>query len=128
MIKKGSRILISLFVIVILVSCGNTVDSEKTELYSNKAEEAIQLLNSGERDKLKEQFDDEMKEAMTDDNFAIVEDAIKEAGNFEKIEKSSVSQKNEVYSAVTIAKYSNKKRVFTINYNSDEQIVGLFIK
>lgn len=128
MIKKGSRILISLFVIVILVSCGNTVDSEKTELYSNKAEEAIQLLNSGERDKLKEQFDDEMKEAMTDDNFAIVEDAIKEAGNFEKIEKSSVSQKNEVYSTVTIAKYSNKKRVFTINYNGDEQIVGLFIK
>lgn len=85
-------------------------------------------MNSGERDKLKEQFDDEMKEAMTDDNFAIVEDAIKEAGNFEKIEKSSVSQKDEVYSTVTIAKYSNKKRVFTINYNGDEQIVGLFIK
>lgn len=126
--KKAGKIFISLFLIFVFVGCGKKVNTEKTELYSKKADEAIQLLNSGDRDKLKEQFNDEMKQGMTNENFTTVEDAIKEAGKFEEIEKSSVTQKDEFYSTVTIAKYSNKKRVFTINYNDDGQIVGLFIK
>ena len=128
-VKKIGKILVGLFVFsLILVGCGKKVDSEKTELYSKKAEETIQLLNEGKRDDLKEQFNAEMKEGMTEENFDTVETAIKEAGDFKQIEKSSVEEKDGIYITVTIAEYSKQKRVFTISYNDNEQIVGLFIK
>lgn len=127
--KRIVKSLIGMFVLfLILAGCSGKVDSEKSELYSKKAEEAIQLLNNKKQDELKEQFNDEMKEGMTKENFDIVENSIKEAGDFEKIEKSSVQEKENVYTTVTIVKYSKAKRVFTISYNSKEQIVGLFIK
>ncbi len=127
--NKISKLLVCLFVFfIILTGCGKKVDTEKSELYSKKAEGAIQLLNNGKREELKTQFNPEMQVGMTKENFDTVEVAIKEAGDFEKFEKSSIQEKDGIYSTVTIAKYSNQKRVFTISYNDDEQIVGLFIK
>lgn len=49
-------------------------------------------------------------------------------GDYDSISKEVVSGKDNTASVVIVAKYENSKMQLSVNYNTDMEIIGLFIK
>lgn len=114
---------------LMLVACGgNKVDDSTAEKYITQAEEIIALLNESNYEEVHAMFADEMKIGLPIDDMADLTPIIEESGSFEKIDKVSVEEKDDLYTTVLVAKYSDKNRVYTITFNDKEEVVGLFIK
>ena len=62
------------------------------------------------------------------EQLAQIEPVIEQSGNFEQIEKSTVEEKDGMKIVVLVAQYSNDKRVFTISYDGEDKIAGLFVQ
>lgn len=121
--------IIGALLVMSLVACGgNKVDDAKAEKYTAKAEEVILLLNDGNYEAVYETFDDVMKAGLPVAAMGELTPIIEESGQFEGIDKASVEEKGGIYTSVSRAKYSNKNRIYTISFNSDDEVVGLFIK
>jgi len=128
MTKRLITLLFSISLILTLVGCGNKLDAETTILYSNKAQEAIQLLIENELDSVFEQFDETMKAQLSKEQMEQVTSYIDAAGEFEATKKSAVQEKDGYYIVVTVAEFSKENRVFTITYNQAAQIAGLYVR
>lgn len=113
-----------------LVACGgNKVDDATAEKYIGNGENIVSLLNKKDFEEVHAQFDDNMSEKLPVKGLEELTPIIEESGNFEKIDKSSVEEDDEgMYIVVLVAKYSEKKRVFTISFNDDEEVAGLYVK
>lgn len=110
-------------------ACGNGgADDPLTEKYQPKAEEVVNHLNNQEYSDIIPQLDSEMKELLTEDKLKELEPVIAEAGDFDSITKSSVEEVDGYYQVILVAKYSNANLRYTVAYNDDDQITGLFIK
>lgn len=115
--------------IFMLVACGgNKVDDETAEIYISKAEEIIGLLSENNYETVHAMFSDEMKLGLPVKDMEELTPVIEESGSFESIDKTSVEEDDGLYITVIVAKYSNKNRIFTITFNENEEVVGLFIK
>lgn len=125
------KILITLFTVVlmiVLVACGgNKVDDAAAEKYITQAEEIIGLLNDGNYEEIHSQLDETMKAGLPVVAMADLTPIIKESGTFEKIDKASVEENEGMYTTILVAKYSEKNRVFTISFDGDDQVSGLYI-
>lgn len=127
--KRITLLIVAILMIVGLVACGGSkVDDATTEKYRAQAEQVVSLLNAGDYEELHTMFDAQMKEGLSLGKMAELTPLIEEAGTFEKVDKFSVEEKDGFYVTVLVAKYSEKKRVYTISFNENEEIVGLFIK
>lgn len=116
-------------VLMMLAACGgNKVDDGTAEKYSAQAEEIILLLNEGEYEAVFEQLNDDMKAGLPVSEMEELTPIIEESGDFETIDKASVEEQDGMYVTVSRAKYTEKNRVYTITFNSDDEIAGLFIK
>lgn len=114
---------------VLLVACGGGGgDDASTEKYISQAEEVITNLNEGNYEAVHIMFNDEMKNGLPVEDMEELGGIIEGAGDFEKIDKSAVEKQDEYYVTVLDAKYSEKNHVYTISFNDDEEIVGLYIK
>lgn len=126
------KILVMMFgtvLMLMLVACGgNKVDDSTAEKYITQAEEIITLLNEGNYEKVHAMFDDEMKTGLPVEDMGELTPVFEESGSFEEIDKTSVEEEDSLYITVLAAKYSNENRVFTITFNDDEEVAGLFIK
>lgn len=112
-----------------LVACGgNKVDDSTAEKYITNAEEVVSFLNEGSYAKVHTMFDEQMATALPVEQMEELTPIIEQSGNFEKIDKSSVEEKDGIYVVVLVAKYSEENRVYTISFNEKEEVVGLFIK
>lgn len=115
--------------ILLLVACGgNKVDDGTADIYINKAEEIVDLLNDSDYEAVHAMFNDEMKSGLPVIAMEELTPIFKESGSFEEINKASVEESDGIYTTVLAAKYSDKNRLFTISFNSDEEVAGLFIK
>lgn len=127
--KRITLLIVAILIIVGLVACGGSkVDDATTEKYRAQSEQVVSLLNAGDYEELHTMFDAQMKEGLPVGKMAELTPLIEEAGTFEKVDKFSVEEKDGFYVTVLVAKYSEKKRVYTISFNGNEEIVGLFIK
>lgn len=121
---------ISMGLMFIFVACGGKkVDDVTSEKLLTKAEDTITFINKGDYKKVYEMFDKTMKkelplETLTK-NFAPV---IEESGSFEEVTKSSVEEEDRYYVTSLVVKYSNKDRIFTVSFNDQEEIAGLFVQ
>lgn len=114
---------------MLLIACGGEkVDDETAQDYITKAESVINLLNNKQYDELIALFDDNMKAGLTENELVKLEPFIEEGGEFEKIDKSSVEKDNGIYVAVLTANYSNATRIYTISFNENDEVSGLFVK
>lgn len=120
---------IGVLLVMLLAACGgNKVDDETAEKYTAKAEEVILLLNDGDYEAVYATFDDVMKEGLPVAAMGELTPIIEESGQFEGIDKASVEEKDGMYTTVSRAKYSDKNRIYTISFNSNDEVAGLFIK
>lgn len=127
--RKMFVIVVGVLLLVMLVACGgNKVDEATAEKYTTKAEEIILLLNEGDYEAVYATFGAEMKEGLPVSAMSELTPIIEESGEFEAVDKASVEEKNGNYTSVSRAKYTEKNRVYTISFNSNDEVIGLFIK
>jgi len=127
--KRSLVIVFSVVLLLFLVACGgNKVDESTAEQYITKAETIINLLNESNYEEVYAMFSDEMKEGFPVVAMEELTPIIEGAGNFEKIDKASVEEEKGIYVTVNVAKYSHENRMYTISFNEDEEVVGLYIK
>ncbi len=126
--RKILAVVFSAVMMLALAACGNKVDDATAEKYSSKAEEVILLLNEGKYEEVHAMFNDEMEAGLSAAQMEELTPIISESGNFEKISKSSVEERDGYYVTVSVGKYSKKNRVFTISFDKNDEIAGLYIK
>ena len=127
--KKILLTLVGALLLVVLVGCGESkVDDTTAQEYLTISEEIITLLNEFKYDEVHAMFDDKMKEGLPVTAMEELTPVIEASGEFKEIDKTSVEQKDGNYISVLVAKYSNDNRIFTISYNEQKEVIGLFIK
>jgi len=129
-VKKKITILLLTGFLFILVGCvSGNVDEETAQTYTTKAEDAIQLLNDGKFEELYGQFDEKMSSKLSVEKMnAEVTPVIEESGEFQSFNQSSVEMKEGYYIVTITGNYSNVNRVYTITFDPEDKIAGLFVK
>lgn len=128
--KRTLLTIVTVVVLLTLVACGggNPVDDETAEPFITKAEEVVLLLNEGNYEEVYAMFNDEMKEGLPVEEMAELTPVFEESGEFEEIDKASVEEKDGYYVVVLVANHSEEGRIYTISFEENEAIAGLFIQ
>lgn len=98
------------------------------------AENVVTLLNAQDKEGLRAIFTEKMNAAITDDVFIQIYAAIEGGGKFETIQKTTVAGSTdnntgeEFATAVVSAKYENKTFTYTISFNKQMQLAGLYYR
>lgn len=115
--------------VLLLAACGGKkVDDETANVYIEKAEEVVSLLNEGDTKGIHDMLDENMKEALSDAQLQEVIGIVEGSGAFEKVDKSSVEEKDGDFVTVLAVKYSENTRIFTITFDEKHNVAGLYIK
>lgn len=126
------RVLVLVFVTMLLfmlAACGgNKVDDSTADDYITQAEEVVELLNEENYEEVHAMFDEEMKAGLPVEDMGELGTILEESGTFEEVDKASVEEEDGYYVTVLVTKYSDENRVFTITFNDEEEVAGLFIK
>lgn len=127
--KRKLFAMLSMIIMLGLAACGgNKVDDATSEKYTEKAEEIVSLLNEGNYKEVRAKFDNQMKDELSEEQMEELTPVIEKSGSFEKIDKSSVEEKDGFYIVVLVGKYSKENRVFTVTFNGEDEVAGLYIK
>jgi len=98
------------------------------------AQDVVSLLNAQDSEGLRSLFTEQMNTAITDDVFVQIYAAIEGGGKFEAIDNVTVvgssdkSTGEEFATAVVNAKYENQTFTYTITFNKQMQLAGLYYK
>lgn len=131
--------IISLIMIAVLafglVACtGNNISEAFDEKeVTDRVGEIVDILNSNDKEALLEASGPAVKEALNDQVLDQVFSDINEFGKFDNISKISMAEKsdddgNKYVSVVAQAIYENKKCIYTISFDEEMNLVGLFYK
>lgn len=126
--RKMLLVMFSVVAIFVLVACGNKVDEDISEKYITKAEDIVSLLNDANYEEVHAMFDEEMKVGLPVEAMVELTPVIEQSGDFEKTNKSSVEEKDNHYIVVLAANYSEENRVFTVSFNDQDEVAGLWIQ
>jgi len=127
--RKKLVVFISIAFIVMLAACGGEkVDDETATKYISKAEEIIHLLNDEDYGAVVDEFADDFKDDSTEGQLREIQPLIEDSGEFKEVKKSSVEKSDGFFVTVIAGKYSEDDRIFTISFNDDDEVVGLFVK
>lgn len=134
--KIGLISLLILVCIFTLSACSKNKLSD--EFDQGKVEEAaksiVDMVNKGDAEGIQELSNEQMKQAMTEDVLSQVFDAVKQFGEYKEITKidlTGVEDKSSGQSiavAVVKAKYAEKDVIYTISFDTDMKLVGLYLK
>ena len=129
MMKKWKFIVCSMLAVILLAACGNKVDEETEGKFIEKAEEVVHFINDGKFDKIIEQLNDNMKANLTAEQLAeMITPVLEESGSFKGIKKQSVQEKDGIIVVVLVGEYSEEDRIYTVSYDADDRIAGLFVQ
>ncbi len=98
------------------------------------AQDVVSLLNAQDSDGLRAVFTEQMNTAITDDVFVQIYAAIEGGGKFEAIDNITVvgstdkSTGEEFATTVVAAKYESKSFTYTITFNKQMQLAGLYYR
>ncbi len=136
------RKLVGMFVVLVgmvpfLIGCGSTQLSEiyDADTVEAQAKTLIDNLNSGSYDAVVDCFTDDMKAALPAETLEkSVGDYIAQAGAFSEYSAASVVGTHDKKSdqdlavAVVVAKCADKSLTYTVSFNPDMQVSGLYVK
>ncbi|MGL5822899.1 MAG: DUF3887 domain-containing protein [Sarcina sp.] len=129
--KKLIKGLLVCVPMLFLVGCGENTLSEKFDEGKIKetTNNVIEWLAEEEFDKVYEIEDATMQGALNEEKIAQTFEPINEkVGTYKDIEKTIIKQKGEVVKVVAISNYENGKLQFTITFNEEMKISGLYVK
>lgn len=122
---------------LILTACASKEDSISTEdldKYGEISRNVIGYLNEGETEKIYEISTADLKAALTDEVLIEVYSTIDGLGDFVDFGDSDGiyqvdKNTDEKYTVILQkAKYEEKELLFTVNFNSEGQLAGIFYK
>lgn len=117
--------------------CGSTklAESFDEQNITDTAEGVLDLLNAGDYEGVTAAFSEELQEALSAEKLEeSVKNILQEAGTFQEYESSTViGQKNRQTGednavAIIVAKYENKKLTYTVSFDPEMAINGLYVK
>lgn len=127
--RKLYPLILSLLLIVSLSACKKSnVDDETAELYTNQAKAVIELLLDLNYEEVYAQFNEEMKELLPVSDMNELTPLIEKVGDFKEYEVSAVEERDGYYVTVVVTKHENGKLGFTVTFEEDGSVAGLFIK
>ena len=126
--KKWTVLFGSLLMVLLLAACGNKVDEETSSKYVEKAEGIVQLLNDGQYDEVYEQLNASMKSQLSAEQLAEIEPVLEASGSYDAIEKQSVEEKDGLHVVVIVGKHREENRIYTVTYDGNDEITGLFVQ
>lgn len=69
-----------------------------------------------------------MTSSLSKEQLKEVEPMIADSGAFKKFEKATVKKVDTNYTVVLVTKYEKEKRVYTISFDKNDKISGLYVK
>lgn len=126
--RKVCLLLMGLLVFVVLAGCGDKVDDATKDTYIAKAEALVAQLNEAEYEAVFAELDDVMQDGLPVSEMAGFEPIFEASGEFVEFSKSSVEEKDGIHIVVLVAKYSEDDRIFTVSYNGDDEVAGLYVR
>lgn len=134
--RKVLSILIISAALLLLMGCSKT---KKLEVFTKdkleeKASEVFETIQERDFDKLRELASDSLKEELTDENIAQIDEYLDEVGEFKKIKKKSYRELKEkegddvlgvVYYNV---QYFEQKINYTFTFDKDYNFKGLLFR
>ena len=126
--RKILSILVGALVALLLVGCGSNVDDATADKYIEQAKAVVENLNNENYEDIQAQFDETMKAKLTIEQLKEIAPILKASGQFQEFDKQSIEEKDGYYTTILVAKYSEEKRIYTISFNEQDEIIGLFVK
>lgn len=133
--KRVKLLLVALLTGIILVGCSSSKlsDAFDESTLKSRGQEVVNLIVNEEYDKISAQMSDKMKEAVSSEELEKTLrdtwDSVKgKLGEFEKISKEGIVGAENLASVIEVAKFKNGKVQFTINYNENMDLEGIFLK
>ncbi len=133
--KKVMLLIAGVIMIGMLGACNSTklADSFDKEAVEASAKQVIEYLNSGDYDSVNAMVREDVKEYLSSE---ILSDAVKKtygkAGSFVEYKEINIIGKKEKkvdYAVVIVkAKYEKKNVLFTISFDSNLDVIGLYMK
>ena len=109
-----------------------SVSSGQKEKYIEKAQNVITLFNEEKSDEIVELCDEAMKNALPKDKLSEIYTQIKSNGDFEKFlegEMTKVEQGGKTFTVVVQqAKYGKNTLTYTISFDNEDKLAGIFYK
>lgn len=110
----------------------SSVSSGQKEKYIEKAQNVITLFNEEKSDEIVELCDEAMKNALPKDKLSEIYTQIKSNGDFEKFlegEMTKVEQGGKTFTVVVQqAKYAKNTLIYTISFDNEDKLAGIFYK
>ncbi|MEG1310334.1 MAG: DUF3887 domain-containing protein [Bacilli bacterium] len=125
---KTSLLILSLF---ILVGCGAPKLSEdfKEEELKSSVEEIIDDFNNEKYEDIVLRGSEEIQAQLTADQLEQAWNTVrKDLGAYKELSKVAYTEKDDIATVIAIAKYENKKIQFTISYDKDMNLCGIYMK
>lgn len=134
---KKLLIITTAFLLLILSGCSTP---ELADIYSEDdittlGKTVVEHVNAGDYQKINDMTREDLQESLSVEVFETsVAPIITEAGDFVDYQKTEVfgnvdNETDEEYASIIIvANYSEGKITYTLTFNSDDQIVGFYIK
>lgn len=113
---------------LLLAACGNKVAEEDAAKYKEKVEQVVQQLNDQQYDAIVAQFDAQMKAQLTVEQLATIEPVLTQSGALQKLSKHAIQEQEGVIVAVVVGEHTEENRVYTVSFNAQDEIVGLFVQ
>lgn len=129
--KKFKGLLIMVLASITLVGCSSSKLSDAYDENEVKAsaQEVIQLLNDDDYDALEEKMSENLKSAASVDDVRVAWQPMKEKmGEFDSISKETVVGNKGLATAAIMAKYKEGSVTFTITFNEDLKLEGIYMK
>jgi PBP1b-binding outer membrane lipoprotein LpoB len=128
--KKLIKILLIVISIVLLGGCGakKLSDNYSEDKLKAAAEAVINSLNNEKYDEIEAMISEDLKKQLTADKIKEVWNSLKSRGKYESISKIIFQEKKDYVVVVTVAKYEKGNIQFTLSFNKDMKLVGIYLK
>ena len=129
--KKFIKSLVIMLCLFMLTGCsaGKLSDAYNEDEVKAAAEEVINELNDKNYDGILEDSSDELKISLPDNKLQETwEGFSKDIGKFNSISNMTLAEKNGYAVAITNVKYDNKKVTFTLSFNKEMKLAGIYMK
>lgn len=128
--KKIFSVVVIVLCLGILAGCGASKLSDKYSEETLKAstETIIKNMDSDNFDAIEEVMSDKLKEAVPADKLKEVWGSLAKVGKYEKLSKIVFQEKDGYAVVVAIAKFENGNIQYTLSYDTDMKLVGIFLK
>ena len=129
--KKIMSVMIVVLCFTMLVGCGagKLSDNFNEETLKSEAEAIIDNFNNNQYEEIINKGDENLKSQLTADQLKEVwEQVAPKLGDYDGISKIAFKEKDGTVAVVALAKYENSKAQFTMSFNEDMQLIGIFLK